>query len=76
MKNPIEACHKAFGLRIRIIREALGMSQQEMARRVKLERTSITNIEAGRQRVLLDDVVKFAAALGTSEKNLLKGIWW
>lgn len=32
-------------------------------------------IETGRQRLLLDDVEKFAAAFGTTPKNLMRGIW-
>lgn len=41
-----------------------------------MQRTSIANIEAGRQRLLLHDVEKFAAAFGTEARILLKGIWW
>ena len=72
----IEAVHGAVGLSIRRIREALGLDQAEVARRVGLTRTSLANIEAGRQRVILDDVESFARALGTTPKHLMKGIWW
>ncbi len=76
MSKPIEACHQAFGLRVRMIREALGMTQDDLARKVRLARVSITNIETGRQRVLLDTVEVFAQALGVPPKHLMKGIWW
>jgi len=76
MAKPIEAVYVAFGARIRMIRETLGLTQDELAKKVELVRTSVVNIEAGRQRVLLDDVEKFARGLGMSPKNLLKGIWW
>jgi DNA-binding XRE family transcriptional regulator len=59
-----------------MLRNMLDISQDEFAKRVGLERTSVTNIEAGRQRFLVDDVEKFAAALGTTPKNLMKGVWW
>lgn len=72
----IEACHIALGIRIRLIREALGLTQGELAKRVGLQRVSVTNIEVGRQRLLLDTVERFATGLGTSPKHLLKGIWW
>lgn len=72
----IEACHIALGARVRIIREALGLSQEDLAKRVGLKRASVANIETGRQRFLLDGVEDFARALGTSPKHLLKGIWW
>lgn len=76
MASPIEACHQALGARIRMIRETLGISQEELAGRVNMKRASIANIEIGRQRFLLDGVEDFARALGTSPKHLLKGIWW
>ena len=72
----IEACHVALGAKVRVIREALGMSQEDLAKKVGLKRVSITNIETGRQRFLLDGVEDFAKALGTTPKHLLKGIWW
>lgn len=71
----IEAVHAAVGTRVRYIRETLGITQQDLARRVKLTRTSIANIEAGRQRLQLHTVEQLAAALSTSPRNLLKGIW-
>jgi transcriptional regulator with XRE-family HTH domain len=76
MSKPIEACHVAVGARIRIIREALGMSQAELAKRTGMQRASLANLETGRQRLLLDGVERYAAALGTSPKQLLKGVWW
>lgn len=48
---------------------------EAMARRVNLTRTSIANIEAGRQRLQLHTVDQLATALSTSPRNLLKGIW-
>lgn len=76
MAKPMEAIYQAVSGRIRMIREAVGMDQGELGRRVGLNRTSITNIEAGRQRFLLHDLEKFATALGTTPKHLLKGVWW
>ena len=76
MAKPIEACHQALGARIRLMRETLGLSQDDLSNRVNLKRASVTNIEIGRQRFLLDTVEDFARALGTTPKHLLKGIWW
>ena len=72
----IEPCHQAFGLRVRMIREAVGMTQAELAKRVFLKRTSVVNTEAGRQRVSLDAVELYAKALNSTPKHLLKGLWW
>lgn len=76
MAKPIEACHVAVGVRIRSIREVLGISQEELAKRTSKTRGSLANIETGRQRLLLHTVEEFAVALGTTPKALLKGIWW
>jgi transcriptional regulator with XRE-family HTH domain len=76
MGKPIEACHVGVGARIRIIRETLGLSQEDLAKRVGMQRASVTNVEIGRQRLLLQTVEAFARALGTTPKHLMKGIWW
>lgn len=64
-----------FGLRIASLRHRRRITQQELAQLVGLTRTSVTNVEGGRQRVLLDDVEKFAAALGMRPQALLRGIF-
>jgi DNA-binding XRE family transcriptional regulator len=74
--KPIEACYIAFGARLRMIREAWGITQDDLANRVGLERTSVVATETGRQRVLLHTIEQYAKALGTSPKHLMRGIWW
>ena len=76
MAKPIEPCHAMVGMRIRQIREVLGITQEDLAKRVTMTRASVANLEIGRQRLLLDGVERFATALGTTPKALLKGIWW
>jgi transcriptional regulator with XRE-family HTH domain len=75
-KQNVEGVHQAVGARIRMIREALDIDQGELAKRVGLTRPSVNNIEQGRQRLQLQTVDTLARALGTTAKNLLKGIWW
>lgn len=72
----VEACHQAVGARVRMIRETLGLQQEELAKRTGLTRGSIANIETGRQRLLLQTVEKLARGLGTSPKVLMRGVWW
>ena len=76
MSKPIETVYAAFGMRIRVIRESLGLTQQEVAKRVGMTRTCWVNIECGRQRVSLHIAEQMANALGTSCKHLLRGMWW
>jgi DNA-binding XRE family transcriptional regulator len=71
----IERCYKRFGRNVRNIRIACGVTQDALAKRVGLARTSIVNIEAGRQRILLNDIQRFAAALRTDRKFFLKDLW-
>ena len=75
-REPIETCHKLVGLRIQHMREALGITQEELAKRVGLDRTSVVNTEAGRQLLFLQGIEAYAKALGTTPKHLMKGIWW
>ncbi len=71
----IEPVYRAVGVRIEMIRAAIGMTQADLAKRVGYTRTSLVNIEAGRQRLPLHQVEQIAQALGTNPRHLLKGIW-
>lgn len=75
LPKEIQPCYRLFGARVEQIRTLMGMTQGELAKKVALTRTSVTNIEAGRQRVLLHDVERFAGAFSITPKNLMKGIW-
>lgn len=59
-----------FGEFVRDRRKKLGLTQMELSERVEYARASIANIETGRQRVLLDDVMRFAKVLGVNPKTL------
>ena len=73
----MEAIYQALGARCRMIRETLGLDQEEVAKRMKgWTRTSIVNFEKGRQRIPMHKIEQIAVALGTSPKNLMRGIWW
>lgn len=63
--------YRVFGSRLRELRERRSVTQEELARRVELSRTSITNIERGRQRVMLHQVVELAEALEAKPEELM-----
>jgi len=63
--------YTALGGMIRGRRAHVGMTQDELARRVGMTRTSITNIERGRQKVQLDTLYDIGAALGVPARDLL-----
>lgn len=57
------------------IRETLGMGQEDLAKKVGLQRTSIANLEAGRQRIPMHTLEKIVAAFGMDMRHFMKGIW-
>jgi transcriptional regulator with XRE-family HTH domain len=59
------------GRRIRDLRREKGLSQARLAAAVDLSRTSITNIERGRQKLLLHTLQDIANALGVESQDLL-----
>jgi transcriptional regulator with XRE-family HTH domain len=67
--------HRAFyaevGVLIRKQRDELGLTQEALAALVSLTRTSVTNIEKGRQKMLLHTLVDLAAALRVEPAALL-----
>jgi transcriptional regulator with XRE-family HTH domain len=63
------------GRRVRRAREAAGLTQDTLATRVALSRTSVTNIESGRQKMMLHSLWDLAAALGIEPVALLPDAW-
>lgn len=67
--------HQAFyielGRRIREVRQKNNLTQEALASLVLLTRTSVTNIEKGRQQVLVHTLVEIAAALKVLPDTLL-----
>ena len=63
--------YREFGRLIRARREALRLTQDEVAGKVGLVRTSITNIEKGRQHVSIHLLYEIARVLGVAPAELL-----
>ena len=59
------------GNRIRQARQKIGISQEALASLVSLTRTSVTNIEKGRQNFLAHTLVDLASALQVEPETLL-----
>jgi transcriptional regulator with XRE-family HTH domain len=60
----IDILYHLLGQRIQQEREKAGISQSELARRLQMSRTSIVNIEAGRQRPPLHVIWQIAEQFG------------
>ena len=65
---------KRFGAKVRALRGARGLSQEELARKAGLHRTYVGGIERGERNISLINIEKLAMALGVSLESLLKGI--
>src|SRR5437870_8184283 len=63
--------YKEFGTLIRAHRRRLKLTQGQLSERVGLSRTSITNIEQGRQKVLIHQVYALAGHLEVAPESLL-----
>lgn len=63
-----------FGQHIYHLRMKLGIPQDELARRMGLARTSIVNIEAGKQLPPLTSLPEYAKALETTINIICHGI--
>ena len=72
-KDDSQRFYRELGDRIRQHRERAvpGMTQEELGLRVRLSRTSIVNIEKGRQHLAAHQVYIFAAALKVRPEALL-----
>ena len=52
-------------------RVELGVSQEELGHRAKLDRTYIGGVERGERNVSLDNIYRIAKALGVAARELL-----
>ena len=55
-----------IGARLRAAREQAGLSQGQVARLLKLHRPSITEVEAGRRRVSVEELAELARIYGVN----------
>ena len=67
----ISPIYEEFGRGLRSVRKSANLTQEALAERVGLSRTSITNIERGRQHVSLHMLFSLAAAVGVEPAELL-----
>ena len=71
MKDGKADFDRALGARIREARERVGVKQDQLAQAVGLSRTSITNIERGRQGLQAYLLARIAEVLGRPVADLL-----
>lgn len=65
---------RKYGKRLRQLRKAKGLSQEELAFRSDLHRTYVSDLERGTRNVSLENIEKIAKVLGLGLSELFKGI--
>lgn len=65
--------HEVLAAQVRSYREALGVSQEELAERCGLHRTYLSDIERATRNVSLSTLELLAAGLGCTASELLTG---
>lgn len=66
-----ETVYEALGRRIQAARVQARCTQEELARRIGMTRTTITNIERGQQRIQIHTLYAIAEALSVTPEALL-----
>src|SRR5271155_5673981 len=69
--NNLEAFYKKIGENIKAKRRERGLSQEGLAKAVGLKRPSMSNIEKGRQNILLHTFCDIVETLDTKASELL-----
>lgn len=69
--NDRDSFYAEIGRRVRLARERIGLTQDSLATQVMLSRTSVTNIEKGRQKVLAHTICSLAGELSVLPAELL-----
>lgn len=64
----------AFNYNLKEVREFLGLSQTELARKAGFKNSAISHFEAGRRMPSVQNLVKLAKGLGVTTDRLLFGI--
>lgn len=67
-KTPVR---KAFGLRVRMRRFEIEMTQEELAEKADLHPTYVGSVERGERNISIENIISLAKALGCSPKDLM-----
>lgn len=65
------AIRKEFGLKVRLRRYELEITQEELAERAGLHPTYVGSVERGERNIALENIVALARALNCSSKDLM-----
>lgn len=66
---------ESVGKAIRRLREAMGISQEELAHRAGLHRTYVGGVERGERNLGVENLIRIARALAVSPATLLESVF-
>lgn len=67
-KTPVR---KALGLKVRMRRYEIEMTQEELAEKANLHPTYVGSVERGERNIALENIIALAKALNCSPKELM-----
>jgi transcriptional regulator with XRE-family HTH domain len=71
-RMPTPDVKRLFGERVRRLQTSLGLSQEEFAHRVQLDRSCCGSVERGERNISLENICSIAAGLGVPPFELLR----
>ena len=63
-----------FGFAVKARREALGLTQEDLAEKARIHRTYLSDVERGTRNLALVNIERLAAALGMSLAELFASV--
>lgn len=69
-----DSCLRQFGDNLRSLREATGLSQEQLATAAGVHRNYVGLVERGERNTSLTRIVALCKALGSEPNDLFKGI--
>ena len=73
MKQETPELREEIAKRLRLAREAAGLSQGQVAKRLELHRPTVSEIEAGRRRVSAEEIACFANLFNVDVNWIMNG---
>jgi transcriptional regulator with XRE-family HTH domain len=64
----------ALGARIKELRNKLGLSQEQFALKIDMDRTYLASVESGKRNISLLNIKKIADGFGISLSELFDGV--
>jgi transcriptional regulator with XRE-family HTH domain len=74
MPDPVSPAAATLGARVRERRQALGLSQEALARESDVHWTFLGQVERGRRNISLHNLLKIAHGLGVDPAELVRGL--